>query len=45
MKALLIANVVGVSIAVVAIVSLVILLFKAEKKLAKHNESWMFKKK
>lgn len=45
MKALLIANMVVILIAIVAIVSLTVLLYKSEKKLARHNESWMFKKK
>lgn len=45
MKAILIANTVGLSLALVAIVALGVLLWRAEKKLAKHDESWMFKRK
>lgn len=45
MKAILIANIVGLSLALVSVVVLGVLLWKAEKKLAKHDESWMFKRK
>lgn len=41
----LILNNVALGLGVVAIVVLTWLLMKAEYKLAKHNESWMFKKK
>lgn len=41
----LILNNVALGLGVVAIVALFWLLMKAEYKLAKHNESWMFKKK
>ena len=45
MKVILIANIVGLSLALVSVVVLGVLLWKAEKKLAKHGESWMFKRK
>ena len=45
MKIVLIANIVGLSLALITIVGLGILLWRAEKKLAKHDESWMFKRK
>lgn len=41
----LILNNVALGLGVVAIVVLTWLLMKAEYKPAKHNESWMFKKK
>ncbi len=40
-----IANIVGLVIALIAITFLMIMLIRAEHKLAKHGESWMFEKK
>lgn len=45
MIGLLIANTVALCVCIALIVGQAVLLYKAEKKLAKHNESWMFKKK
>ena len=45
METILIANIVGLSLALVAVVVLGVLLWRDEKKLAKHNESWLFKRK
>lgn len=45
MTALLIANTVVLSVALVSMLVLGVLLWKAEKKLAKYDESWMFKRK
>ncbi len=45
MQTCLILSTVGLGLGVVAIVSLLCLLLKAEYKLAKHDESWMFKRK
>jgi hypothetical protein len=44
MKTLLIVNAVGLSLAVIAIISLLILWFRAEKKLARHGESKIYVK-
>ena len=44
MKAILIANTVGLALAVVAITSLLILWLKAERKLARHGESKIYEK-
>ena len=40
-----IANIVGLVIALIAITFLMIMLIRAERKLAKHGESWMFENK
>lgn len=45
MTALLIVNTVVLSVALVSMLVLGVLLWKAEKKLAKYDESWMFKRK
>lgn len=45
MTALLIANAVVLSVALVSMLVLGVLLWRAEKKLAKYDESWMFKRK
>lgn len=45
MTALLIANTVALSVALVSMLVLGVLLWRAEKKLAKYDESWMFKRK
>lgn len=45
MTALLIANTVVLSVALVSMLVLGVLLWRAEKKLAKYDESWMFKRK
>lgn len=44
-KTLLVLNNIGLIIAVVALSVLMVLLIRSEKKLAKHGESWFFKKK
>lgn len=41
----LVLNNVALGLGVVAIIALAWLLLKAEYKLAKHDESWIFKKK
>ncbi len=45
MEIILVFNIVGLSLALVALGTLGVLLWKAEKKLAKYDESWMFKRK
>ncbi len=45
MKTILIFNTVGLLIALAATTTLFILFIRAERKLAKHNESCIFKKK
>lgn len=45
MTALLFANTIVLSVALVSMLVLGVLLWKAEKKLAKYDESWMFKRK
>lgn len=45
MEIILVLNIVGLSLALIALGSLGVLLWKAEKKLAKYDESWMFKRK
>lgn len=38
-----ILNIAGCVLAIAAITTLMVLLIKAERKLAKHGESWMYK--
>lgn len=45
MEIILIFNIVVLSLALVVLGILGILLWRAEKKLAKYDESWMFKRK
>ena len=43
MTTILILNIIGEVMALAAITTLMVLLIKAERKLAKHGESWMYK--
>lgn len=45
MDFLLITNIAILLVAVASIIILMVLLCKAEKKLAKYGESWMYKRK
>lgn len=45
MEIILIFNIVILSLTLVALGALGVLLWRAEKKLAKYDESWMFKRK
>lgn len=44
MKRLLMLNTIGLGLAIISIIILFILLMRSEKKLAKYDESWAFKK-
>ncbi len=45
MTGILVANSIMLGIGAVSIVILIVLLTRSERKLARHDESWMFKRK